>query len=111
MNLPSELSGKLIRIEEVLAFVVGDCYLGKREAAAFLSVSVRTLEGLQGLRRYRLNKAVRYRRRELDAWMQAHAEAARQPVEKRGGLRKTMEASKRRALAEETNDLTGGREE
>ena len=88
-------------MSEVLVYLAGDRYLDKRETAAYLSVSVRTLEGLPGLRRYRLNKAVRYRRSELDAWMQAHAETRESTPAPVGGLRGLLQASKKRALKEE----------
>jgi excisionase family DNA binding protein len=52
-----------------------DALLYPAEAAHLLAMSDRTLEGLRvkggGPRFYRLGRAVRYRRRDLNAWIEA----------------------------------------
>jgi hypothetical protein len=104
------LSG-LINIDEVLPYLLSDCYLSKRAAAGYISISVRTLEGLPNLRRYRVGKVVRYRRSELDAWMKAHVEAPGKKIEKLSGLRGLLTQAKKRALEQEADNQTGGQED
>jgi excisionase family DNA binding protein len=52
-----------------------DALLYPAEAAHLLAMSERTLEGLRvkggGPRFYRLGRAIRYRRRDLNAWVEA----------------------------------------
>ena len=86
-------------------------YLSKRAAAAYLSISLRTLEHLPGLRRYRVGRMVRYRQTEIDAWMAQHAEPARTEAKRESrGLRDLAQQARRRALMAETNTITGGQE-
>jgi hypothetical protein len=110
MNAERSIIRGLVPVSEVVAYIASDCYLDKRASAVYLSVSVRTLEGLPELRRYRIGKGVRYRRSELDAWMARHAEEPRRPAEKAGGLRGLLDQAKKRALEEEKNQQTVGQE-
>lgn len=99
------LSGRLIRVEEVLAAIAGDCYMPKRAAAAYLGMSCRKLEGLRGIERYRIGGMIYFRRSVLDDFMRAHAEVNEQKQTRpAAGLRRILEAARKRALAEEKND-------
>jgi excisionase family DNA binding protein len=67
---------------------MNETYLTPREAAEYLHCSITTLAklrmtGKSGPRFVRLGRAVRYRRADLDAWMNTSAV----PSEKEGGFR------------------------
>ena len=105
-----DLAGRLIRIEDVLAALAGDCYLPRRAAARYLGMSPRKVEGL-AFERYRVGGMVYFRRSVLDRFMQAHAETTASTTETTGGLRSLLQQARRRALAEEKNTQTVGRKE
>jgi hypothetical protein len=97
-----EISGRLIRVEEVLAILLGDCYLPRRAAAQYLGMSPRKLEGL-GIERYRVGGMLYFRRSVLDRFMKEHAERTVARPALTVGLRGVLVAAKRRALADEKN--------
>ncbi len=100
----AELSGKLIRIEDVIAVIAGDCYMPKRAAAKYLGMSCRKLEGLRGIERYRVGGKLYFRRSILDEYMQAHAEIKEQEqARKADGLRNILLMAKKHALAEKNS--------
>jgi hypothetical protein len=76
----------VVPIHEVMTALRDDRYLDRRSAAAYLDVSLRTLESYTDLRRYRIRKKLLYRKSELDQWVERHAE--RGPVD-RTGLKST----------------------
>jgi hypothetical protein len=98
-----ELSGKLVRVEDVLAAIAGDCYLPKRAAARYLGMSCRKLEGLHLIERYRIGGMLYFRRSVLDDFMRAHTEMRGQEHAPATGLRQILEAARKRALAQEKN--------
>ena len=52
-------------------------YLGKRESAAYLGLSVRTVEkNLDGIPHFRVGRKLLFRKSELDRFMEQHREAA-----------------------------------
>ncbi len=99
----SVISGKFIKIEDVMSFLVGDFYLPKRAAAKYLGMSPRKLEGLNGIERYRVGGMLYFKRSTLDKFMSAHAEIREVKPEPAGGIRDLLKAAKKRALAEEKN--------
>ena len=66
-----------VALADVLHYVAADGYLGKRQAAHFLGVSIRTLEHYQGIPQYRVGRRTFYRRSEIHEWMQSHREPTR----------------------------------
>ena len=70
-----ELEGTLVSVKEVLGYMAQDRYMGKRQAAAYTSLSIRTLEGrLDEIPHFRLNKKVLFKKSELDRWMEGYRE-------------------------------------
>jgi predicted DNA-binding transcriptional regulator AlpA len=66
--------------------IVATDYMTTKEAAAYLKLSRQFLEGARyrgdgsGPAYIKLERAVRYRRSELDAWMAAHDHAPDKPI-------------------------------
>jgi excisionase family DNA binding protein len=61
-----------IDINEVIGYLASDRYLSKREAAAYLGVSVRTLETQRDVPRFRFGRngtKILFKKSELDQWM------------------------------------------
>jgi len=70
-----ELEGAVVSVQEILAYVDRDRYLDKREAAAYTSLSVRTLEKhLDEIPHFRVRKKILFKRSELDRWMETYRE-------------------------------------
>ena len=70
-----DLEGAVVSVQEILSYVAQDCYLDKREAAAYTSLSTRTLEGrLDEIPHFRVGKKILFKKSELDHWMETHRE-------------------------------------
>jgi len=64
------IENSLISVREVLSYLVQDCYLNLAQAAAYMSISGKTLRGRDDLPRYRVgSKMLLFRKSELDAWL------------------------------------------
>ncbi len=65
----------VVHVRDVLQYLESDRYLGKAEAAKYLGVSVRTVEGwMDRLPRYKPNGKVLFKKSELDQFMRLHLE-------------------------------------
>src|SRR5437870_934254 len=65
----------VVRLCDVLPLLDADRHMGKREAAEFLGLGIRTLEGLlDQVPHFRVGSKVLFRRSELIAWMDRHRE-------------------------------------
>jgi excisionase family DNA binding protein len=64
----------VVDIQEVLGYLNRDCFLDKRRAAEYLSVSPRLLEARKDIPRFRFGSGgkVLFKRSELDAWMEKY---------------------------------------
>lgn len=68
----------LVDVREVLQYLDRDRYMGKAEAAEYLSLSIRTLEAKKEIPRFQLEGDKRkggkvlFRKIELDRWMEQH---------------------------------------
>ena len=66
----------VISVQEVLLYFSQDRYMGKRESAGYLGLSLRNFESrLDQLPRYRVGSKLLFKKSELDAWMEAHRES------------------------------------
>jgi excisionase family DNA binding protein len=66
-----------VTVEEILPYLDRDRYMGKREAARYLGVSLRTLEtwtAEMGMPRFRPHAKLLFKRSELDRWMERYRE-------------------------------------
>jgi excisionase family DNA binding protein len=64
-----------VDVYEVLRYLRGDYYMGKKEAAEYLAISVSNLEKrLHEVPHFRLGKKVLFKKSELDRWMEQHRE-------------------------------------
>jgi excisionase family DNA binding protein len=65
----------VLRVADLLPRLDADRHMGKREAAEFLGLGVRTIEGmLDEIPHFRVGAKVLFRRSELVAWMDRHRE-------------------------------------
>jgi hypothetical protein len=96
----------VISIAEVLQYLQSDRYMGKREAAGYLALSIRTLESHSEIKRFRIGKKLLYRKSILDEWLEQHAEIGSAPVEK-SSLKEVMLQAKKRALRMTSSEVTG----
>ncbi len=65
----------VISVQEVIAYIDRDRYLDKREAAAYLCLSLRNFESrLDELPRYRVGSKLLFKKSELDRWMEQYRE-------------------------------------
>jgi excisionase family DNA binding protein len=65
--------GAVVTVADVLQFIAQDGYLGKRAAASFVGLGLRTLEKHKGeIPTYKIGKRVLYRRSELIQWVERH---------------------------------------
>jgi len=70
-----DLEGAIVSVQEILAYVDSDRYMGKREAAEYTSLSIRTLESRLGeVPHFRVGKKILFKKSELDHWMEKHRE-------------------------------------
>lgn len=75
LEVPIELEGAVVSVQEILAYVDRDRYLDKRQAAAYTSLSTRTLEKhLDEIPHFRVGNKILFKRSELDRWMEKHRE-------------------------------------
>ena len=66
---------EVVRLAEVLSLLDRDQHVGKREAAQFLGLSVRTIVGLLNeIPHFRVGAKVLFRKAELVEWMNGHRE-------------------------------------
>ena|ERR1051326_924290 len=72
MSDRAAILNSVVSVREILAYLQTDRYLDKREAAEYLSLSVRTVEeNLDSIPHFKFNgKKVLFKRTELDAWME-----------------------------------------
>jgi excisionase family DNA binding protein len=64
-----------IEIQEVLRYLACDRFLSKRSAAAYLGVSLRTLETQRDIPRFRFGRngaKILFKKSELDQWMERY---------------------------------------
>jgi excisionase family DNA binding protein len=71
-----------VDVTEILAYLRQDYYMDKREVSRYLSVSVRTVEGLKDLPRFRVGSKVLFKRSEVDRWMMKHRETDREDLDR-----------------------------
>jgi len=65
----------VVSVQEVIAYVDRDRYLDKRQAAAYTSLSIRTLEGrLDGIPHFRVGTKILFKKSELDRWVEKYRE-------------------------------------
>jgi len=70
-----ELEGTLVSVKEILGYLAQDRYMGKREAAAYTGLSIRTLEGrLDEIPHYRVGRKLLFKKSELDRWLETFRE-------------------------------------
>ena len=70
-----DLKGAVVSVQEILPYVDRDRYLDKRQAAAYTSLSTRTLEGrLDEIPHFRVGKKIVFKKSELDRWMERFRE-------------------------------------
>jgi len=68
-----DLDGTLVSVKEILGYLAQDRYMGKREAAAYTGLSIRTLEGrLDEIPHFLVGKKKLFKKSELDLWMETH---------------------------------------
>ena len=73
----------LVSIHEVLAYLESDRYMNKREAAAYLSLSVRLLETrLDEIPHFRVGQKILFKKSELDQWMELHREGGNHDLDR-----------------------------
>ena len=78
-----ELDGTLVSVQEILSYVDQDRYLDKREAAAYTSLSTRTLEGrLDEIPHFRVGKKILFKKSELDRWIESHRQGGNHDLDK-----------------------------
>ena len=81
MKVP-QLPQGTVDVTEILAYLRQDYYLDKREVAKYLSVSVRTVEGLKDLPRFRVGSKVLFKRSEVDRWMMKHRDTDKEDLDR-----------------------------
>jgi len=65
----------VVSVQEILAYVDRDCYLDKKAAASYTSLSPRSLEKrLDEIPHYRVGSKLLFKKSELDRWMETHRE-------------------------------------
>ena len=68
-----DLDGTLVSVKEILGYLAQDRYMGKREAAAYTGLSIRTLEGrLDEIPHFLVGNKILFKKSELDRWMETH---------------------------------------
>ena len=81
-GLEAQLEGAVVSVQEILAYVDRDRYLDKREAAAYTSLSTRTLEGrLDEIPHFRVGKKILFKKSELDHWVEQYREGSNQELD------------------------------
>ncbi len=73
----SHLLDGTVSVREILSYLAQaqDCYLDKRHAAGYLSISVRNLEDrLKEIPHFRLGAKTLFRKSEIDRYMEQHRE-------------------------------------
>ena len=66
----------MVSVSEILAYLETDRYMDKHEAAAYLSLSTRTLDyDLHEISHFRVGRKVLFKKSELDQWMERHRES------------------------------------
>jgi len=86
-------------LNELLAVLDVDVFLSKRQAAAYLSVSISFLEKLmaeEGLPFYRVKKKVLFRKHEIEGWIEQYWEQGESQ-----DLKKLADEAVRKVLGEE----------
>jgi len=70
-----DLEGAVVSVQEILAYVDRDRYLDKRQAAAYTSLSTRTLESRLGdIPHFLVGKKILFKKSELDQWIERFRE-------------------------------------
>ena len=65
----------VVSVKEVLLHFSQDCYLDKKEAASYTSLSTRNLEArLSEIPHFRVGKKILFKKSELDHWMEQFRE-------------------------------------
>ena len=65
----------VVSVREVLAYLERDHYMAKLDAAAYTSLSPRTLESrLDEIPHFRVGTKILFKKSELDTWMEEHRE-------------------------------------
>ncbi len=70
-----ELEGTVVSVKEILGYLAQDRYMGKREAAEYTSLSIRTLESRLGeIPHFLVGKKILFKKSELDQWIERFRE-------------------------------------
>ena len=73
----------VISVQEVLLYFSQDRYMDKREAAAYLCLSIRNLEKrLDEILHYRVGSKLLFKKSELDRWMETHREGGSRDLDR-----------------------------
>ncbi len=73
----------VVSVKEVLLHFSQDCYLDKKEAASYTSLSTRNLEArLSEIPHFRVGKKILFKKSELDHWMESHREGGSHDLDK-----------------------------
>ncbi len=73
----------VVSVKEVLLHFSQDCYLDKKEAASYTSLSTRNLEArLPEIPHFRVGKKILFKKSELDHWMESHREGGSHDLDK-----------------------------
>lgn len=73
----------VVSVKEVLLHFSQDCYLDKKEAAGYTSLSTRNLEArLSEIPHFRVGKKILFKKSELDHWMESHREGGSNDLDK-----------------------------
>ncbi len=72
----------VVSVREVLLYLSQDRYLGKKEAAAYTSLSIRNLEArLPEIPHYRVGGKILFKKSELDRWLSQFREGGTQSLD------------------------------
>ena len=73
----------VISVQEVVAYIDRDRYLDKKEAAAYLCLSIRNLEArLPEIPHFRVGQKILFKKSELDRWMETFRESGTQNLDR-----------------------------
>ena len=70
-----QIEQSTISVREILAYIDQDRYMDKRQAAAYTSLSIRTLESrLDEIPHFLVGAKILFKKSELDRWIESHRE-------------------------------------
>lgn len=62
----------LVAVQDILRYVLSDRYMGKAEAAEYLGLSIRNLEGRKDIPHFKVGGKTLFKKSELDRYMEQH---------------------------------------